>query len=58
MRSLNEIFRSPEYTAIKEYLKKADRWDLADKLLDLVDNSYNLGRDITLEIFQPILKIK
>ena len=52
MKNLSEIFKSPEYKTISEYLKKADRWDLADKLIDLVSLSYRLGSDITYEIFK------
>ena len=58
MKSIDKIFKSPEYKAISEYLKKSNRWDLADKLIDLVSISYNLGQGIILEIYHPLLKKK
>ena len=57
MKDLGEIFKSQEYKTISEYLKKADRWDLTDKLIDLASISYNAGYDSAYEIYKSLLKI-
>ncbi len=50
MRLITEIFKSADYIAVSEYLKKADRWDLAEKLIDLIGAVITLQYENNLEI--------